>query len=86
MYDDKVYAPKCDMFPDRTPKKLDNSSLFGWISELYNIDDNIIIDKGGYDILFLVRFYRLSVKIFLSFAIYAWGVLLPINGTGGIYY
>jgi hypothetical protein len=30
--------------------------------------------------------YRLSVKIFLSFAIYAWGVLLPINGTGGIYY
>jgi hypothetical protein len=54
MYDDKVYAPKCDMFPGRTPKKLDNSSLFGWISELYNIDDNIIIDKGGYDILFLV--------------------------------
>jgi hypothetical protein len=83
MYDDKVFTPKSAMFPGRTPKKLDNSSLFGWIAELYFIDDNTIIDTGGYDVLFLVRFYRLSVKIFLSFAIYAWGVLLPINGTGG---
>ena len=81
-YDDKIYAPKADLMPERTPPKIPNNTTFGWIYDVYSIDDNVLIDKGGYDVLFFIRFYRISFKIFLCFAIYAWGVLLPINGTG----
>ena len=80
MYDDKIYAPKADMMPDRTPPKIPNTTMFGWMFDLYAIDDNVLIDKGGYDALFFIRFYRLSFKIFFCFAFYAWIVLLPING------
>ena len=82
LYDDKIFAPKADLMPDRTPPKIPNKTMFGWIFDLHAIDDNVLIDKGGYDILFFIRFYRLSFKIFFCFAIYAWGILLPINGTG----
>jgi len=80
MYDDKIFCPKAALVPEKTPPKLDNSSLFGWITELFNIDDKVVIDKGGYDVLFFIRFYRLSFKILLCFSIYALGILLPING------
>jgi Late exocytosis, associated with Golgi transport len=80
MHDAKIYAPKSDLLPDKTPPKIPNDTMFGWIGDLYAISDDVLIDKGGYDILFLIRFYRLSFKVFLGFSIYAWGVLLPING------
>ena len=80
MYDTKIFCPKVDLVPEKTPPKLGTSTLFGWISELYNISDQVIIDKGGYDVLFFIRFYRLSLKILVCFSVYALGVLLPING------
>ena len=86
MRDDKLFAPKAGIMPHKTPPKLANDTLLGWIRELFEIDDDVLIEKGGYDILFYIRFYRLSFRIFLVFAIYAWGVLLPINGTGAYYY
>jgi Late exocytosis, associated with Golgi transport len=79
MYDDHIFAPKVAMMPDRTPARLSNSTLFAWIKELWDIDDDVIIAKSGYDILFFIRFYRLAFKIFAWFGIYAWGVLLPVN-------
>lgn len=79
MYDDRIFAPKVEMMPDRTPARLSNSTLFAWIKELWDIDDDVIIAKSGYDILFFIRFYRLAFKIFAWFGIYAWGVLLPVN-------
>lgn len=82
MYDDKIFSPKSALMPDRTPPRIPNDTAFGWIYHLWSIDDNILIDKGGYDVLFFIRFYRLSFKIFVSFTVYAWAVLLPINGTG----
>ena len=82
MYDDRIFSPKSALMPDRTPPKIPNATMFGWVWDLYAIDDDILIEKGGYDILFFIRFYRLSFKIFLCFAVYAWGILLPINGTG----
>lgn len=81
-YNDKIYAPKADFMPTRTPPKMSSDTWFGWIKELYNIDDDVIICKGGYDILFFIRFYRIAFKIFIFFSIYAWGILLPINSTG----
>lgn len=79
MYDDRIFSPKSELLPERTPPRLTKSSFFGWIKELYDIDDEAIIEKGGYDILFFIRFYRLAFKIFAWFGIYAWGVLLPVN-------
>jgi hypothetical protein len=77
-----IFTPKAGIMPDRTPALLENESFFGWMKQLYAIDDDVLRTKGGYDILFFIRFYRLAFKIFAFFAIYAWGVLLPINGTG----
>ncbi len=78
-YHPEIYAPKAKLLPHRTPPLLSNSTYFGWIKELYDIDDDVLIKKGGYDILFFIRFYRLAFRIFIYFSIYAWGVLLPIN-------
>lgn len=80
MYNDKLFAPKSDNFPDRTPPKIPNDTLFGWVGGIWRLDDELIIEKGGYDILFLLRFYRLALKILLWSAIYCWAVLVPING------
>lgn len=79
MHDQDIFAPLCEMKPERTPPRLSNTSLFGWIKELWDIDDDAIIKKAGYDILFFIRFYRLGFKIFFWFGIYALGVILPIN-------
>lgn len=78
-YDPKLYTPKVDMFPDKTLPRIPHDTYFGWIVDLYNITDDQIIEKAGYDQLFLIRFYRLAFKIFSTFAIYAWGVVLPVN-------
>jgi hypothetical protein len=80
MYNNQLYAPKSDMFPDRTPPKIPNNSLFGWAYDIFVIDDQLIIDKGGYDILFLIRFYRLGFKILMWTSVYCLFVLVPING------
>lgn len=80
MRNPEIFTPKAKIAPEKVPKLISNTTLFGWISELYCIDDDVIVDKAGYDVLFLIRFYRLSFKIFFYFAFYAWGVLLPING------
>lgn len=79
LYDDSIFTPKSSMMPEKCPPRLSKSSWFGWIKELWEIDDDVVIAKGGYDILFFIRFYRLAFKIFAWFGIYAWGVLLPVN-------
>lgn len=79
-YYPKMYAPKADMFPDRVPPLLPRDTYFGWVEGIINIDDKTIIDKGGYDILFLIRFYRLGFKIMAWSSLYCIAILIPING------
>lgn len=79
MHDENIFAPLCLMRPDKTPERLSNTTLFGWVKELWDIDDEAVIKKAGYDILFFIRFYRLGFKIFFWFGLYALGVILPIN-------
>lgn len=78
----RTFSPKYYMLPETTPVPLSNDTPFGWIIELGKVDEDVIIDKGGYDILFFIRFYKLSFKIFAFFSIYSFGVLLPLNATG----
>lgn len=79
MYDDRLFSPKSDMFPDRTPRKLSNSTPFGWVCDLYNINDEVIIENSGYDVLFLIRLYRLGFKIMAWSSLFCCFVLMPIN-------
>lgn len=76
----EMFCPKAKLAPEKTPPPIPNDTMFGWVWDIFNIDDDTVIAKGGYDVLFLIRFYRLSFKIFFFFAFYALGVLLPING------
>lgn len=86
MYDEKIYAPLKDLHPDKSPPLLSNKDPFSWITELISIDDATILEKGGYDILAFIRFYRFNFRLFLSFAVYAWAVLLPVNYSGTVQY
>ena len=98
----RLYSPKVDIVPHKTPPRLRAESLFGWVYDIYrfffsklniyfkrcvndhstvlSIDDEVIIEKGGYDVMSIIRFYRLCFKILLCTSAYCWVVLLPING------
>ncbi len=54
--------------------------MFGWVGAIWSISDELIIEKGGYDVLFLIRFYRLGFKVLMWSSIYCWLVLVPVNG------
>lgn len=81
-FNDKVFSPKVEMFPNKTLPRMPNDTMFGWIYDLYQITEEQFREKAGYDCLMLIRFYRLSFKILACFALYAWGVLLYVNRTG----
>jgi hypothetical protein len=74
-----VYNPKSKRHPARVPPPLPNATLWDWIVPLIRISDEVVIEKGGYDIYFFIRFYKLSFKICAIFSIYGFFVLIPIN-------
>lgn len=82
MYYEKFYTPLVSLHPEKCPPRLNNNNMFSWIAELASIDDATIIEKGGYDVMAFIRFYRFNFRLFLAFAIYAWAVLLPVNASG----
>lgn len=79
-YNPDMYTPKKFVAPDRTPPRLPNDTWFGWIRDICNLDDDLLIKKGGYDQYFFIRFYRLCLKILLLCCIYCLTVLIPVNG------
>ena len=79
MYFPKIFQPKPQLYPERKIPPLPHDSLFGWILPLLMYTEDDIIKIGGYDCLFLIRFYQLAFKIIAVFCLYGWGVLLPIN-------
>jgi hypothetical protein len=75
-----IYCPKVAINPERNIPKLSTDSYFGWVQELWGYDDLFLVEKGSFDILFFIRFYRLCFKILACSSIYCWIVLIPING------
>ena len=75
-----IYCPKLALYPEKDIPALSTDSWFGWLQELYSYDDMFLVEKGSFDILFFVRFYRLCFKILICSSIYCWAVLIPING------
>ena len=78
-----LYNPKQVLMPEKTPDLLPFDTLFGWVGELWSIDDKTIVESGGTDVLFNIRFYRLGFIILAFSSIYCWLVILPVNGFGG---
>ena len=70
-----IYATK-----SVTPPALNSTSILGWMWSLFFLEEAEIVDKAGYDVLILTRFYKLCLKIFTSFSIFAFGLILPLNG------
>ncbi|KAH8075619.1 hypothetical protein JL721_1633 [Aureococcus anophagefferens] len=53
-----------------------------WVRPLMRLgEEDDILRYGGYDVLIYLRFMSLSLKIFGSFAPYAFIVLLPVNAS-----
>lgn len=52
-----------------------------WVKPLMRLDEEEILRYGGYDVLIYLRFMSLSLRIFGSFAPYAFLVLLPVNAS-----
>lgn len=68
-YHPEIYAPKAKLLPHRTPPLLSNSTYFGWIKELYDIDDDVLI-KGGLRYSILYKILSLGIShLYLFFNI-----------------
>eukprot|EP01041_Mallomonas_annulata_P009540 gene9540-19834_t len=74
--------PKLFALKALTPPLLPYDDIYSWIIVLYYIDEAAILKYSGFDVLFLIRFYHLALRIFVDFCIYAFIVLMPINRTG----
>jgi hypothetical protein len=80
-YNPEMYIPKRYVAPDQTPSKpISNATWFGWIVELVTLSDELLLDKGGYDAYFLIRFCRLCVKILSLASLFCLLILLPVDG------
>ena len=82
----RIFSPKAMLCPGTTPSLLHvpgkpPGSPLSWIRPLMRLDEEDILKYGGYDVLIYLRFMSLSLKIFGSFAPYAFCVLLPVNAS-----
>ena len=81
MTDESYFSPRTVYDPEHAPRALSNKNMYSWMRELWNITDETILDSAGYDILTFIRFYRFNTRVFATFALYAFFVLLPVNGS-----
>ena len=50
MYDLDRFTPLVKLMgKDKTAKPLSNNDVYSWVYELISIDDDTILEKGGYD-------------------------------------
>ena len=75
-----IYHARYFVSPDRVPPRLRIDTWFGWVVDIWKIDDELIISKAGYDALFLIRFYRLCLNILVYSSIFCFIVLIPLDG------
>ncbi|KAJ8599002.1 hypothetical protein CTAYLR_007663 [Chrysophaeum taylorii] len=81
-----MYSPKEAHLPGSTPKVLHvpgekPGAPLSWVRPLMALDEEKVLRCGGYDVLVYLRFIRMAMRIFGSFAPYAFVVLLPVNAS-----
>ncbi|KAH8065803.1 hypothetical protein JL722_186 [Aureococcus anophagefferens] len=67
--------------PAGAPRARREARALSWVRPLMRLGEDDILRYGGYDVLIYLRFMSLSLKIFGSFAPYAFIVLLPVNAS-----
>ena len=82
----RIFSPKAALCPGTCPGVLHAPGAkpgapLSWIRPLMRLDEDEILRCGGYDVLIYLRFMSLSLRIFGSFAPYAFLVLLPVNAS-----
>ncbi|KAH8045644.1 hypothetical protein JL722_14133 [Aureococcus anophagefferens] len=82
----RIFSPKATLCPGTCPPVLHvpgakPGAPLSWVRPLMRLGEDDILRYGGYDVLIYLRFMSLSLKIFGSFAPYAFIVLLPVNAS-----
>ena len=82
----RIFSPKATLCPGTCPPVLHvpgakPGAPLSWVRPLMRLGEDDILKYGGYDVLIYLRFMSLSLKIFGSFAPYAFIVLLPVNAS-----
>jgi len=78
----EVFWPKRRSHPTRCPNKDLSGSIFSWIHPVLEISDDETLKLVGLDGFVLLRFLRLTAKLFLGCGAFALVFLLPIYSTG----
>jgi hypothetical protein len=82
-YFKNVYFPKTYMVEDEKKAPAIKPGLLGWVSNVFNFQDEELLRVGGLDNYMFLRFLRNFFYLFLGFTIVTMIVLVPINVTGG---
>lgn len=54
-----------------------------WILRIFQVSDNVILEKSGLDAYFFLRYILILTKLFLGFVLVVIPVLIPLNALGG---
>ncbi|KAF9197158.1 hypothetical protein BGZ49_002561 [Haplosporangium sp. Z 27] len=72
-----LFAPRTKLRRHRPP--ILTSTYFGWIRQLLNIEESVILDCVGLDAVMMLRFFTMSFKLFGTCLVPGILIILPIN-------
>ncbi|KIJ24983.1 hypothetical protein M422DRAFT_194019 [Sphaerobolus stellatus SS14] len=79
---ERIYTPRTFLPPpDKRAEELPSGPI-KWLFKVIGAPPEDVIRKNGLDAYMLLRFLWLNMKIFSSFTIVTWIILLPINSAG----
>jgi len=76
-------SPRRHRLPKLVPPPLPVDGFFRWVRVCFFLSDEEIINRIGYDSLIFMRFHRLTLRCIVKMSLFSFGVLLPLNFTGG---
>ena len=76
-------SPRRNRLPKLVPPPLPVEGTFSWIQVCFYMSDEEMINRVGFDSLIFIRFHRLALRCIMKMSVFSWGVLLPLNYTGG---
>lgn len=79
-----LYSPKASLLPGSTPGVMHGAKPgrpLAWVRPLLSLDEETLLRCAGYDAVVYLRMISLALRIFGSFAPYAFVVLLPVNAS-----
>ncbi|KAF9576796.1 hypothetical protein EC968_003303 [Mortierella alpina] len=72
-----IFAPRTKL-RRHTPPEL-SPKFFGWIMELVNIEESVVLDCVGLDAAMMLRFFTVSLRLFAMCMVPGILIILPVN-------